>query len=139
MRLGQVLRNVLSNAIKFSPEGGTVQVVCSRVRTAPGEPAAVQVAIRDQGVGIPESELEKIFDQFVQSSKTRTGAGGTGLGLSLVRAIVADHGGRVWAVNNPEGGACFHLVLPCQSQGLQDLVVDRDSTGTQEQLERMQA
>lgn len=117
LRLGQVLRNLLSNAIKFSPAGAIVQIVAARARTGRDEADAVQISIRDQGVGIPPGELERIFDKFVQSSKTRTGAGGTGLGLSIVRAIVADHGGRVWAVNNPEGGASFHLVLPCAVPG----------------------
>lgn len=115
LRLGQVLRNLLSNAIKFSPEGGAVQVVATRARVGRDEGEAVQISIRDEGVGIPSDELESIFDKFVQSSKTRTGAGGTGLGLSIVKAIVTDHGGRIWAANNPEGGATFHLLLPCMS------------------------
>ncbi|MCZ6697971.1 MAG: ATP-binding protein [Planctomycetota bacterium] len=72
----------------------------------------VRVSIRDRGTGIPEDELESVFDKFVQSSKTQTGAGGTGLGLSICREIVAAHQGRIWCENHPQGGAIFHLVLP---------------------------
>lgn len=114
MRLGQVVRNLLSNAIKFSPDGGTITVA---LRTeAPSSAAApvtaVQLQVIDQGGGIPESELEAVFDKFVQSSATRTGAGGTGLGLAICRDILSAHGGRIRAYNVAGGGACFEIVLP---------------------------
>jgi len=73
---------------------------------------ALRLIVSDEGVGIPESELEKVFDKFVQSSKTKNGAGGTGLGLAICREIVAAHGGAVWARNNAAGGAEFFLELP---------------------------
>ena len=112
VRLGQVVRNLLSNAIKFSPDGGTITVVL-RTETPPAGPAkAVQLQVIDQGVGIPESELEAVFDKFVQSSATRTGAGGTGLGLAICREILSAHGGRIRASNVAGGGACFEIVLP---------------------------
>ena len=72
------------------------------------------VGVRDHGVGIPEAELETIFDQFVQSSRTKTGAGGTGLGLAICREIVTAHQGRIWAENRPEGGAALFFTLPLQ-------------------------
>ncbi|MFV0664939.1 PAS domain S-box protein [Denitromonas sp.] len=114
MRLGQVVRNLLSNAIKFSPDGGTITVA---LRTeAPSSAAApvtaVQLQVIDQGGGIPESELEAVFDKFVQSSATRTGAGGTGLGLAICRDTLSAHGGRIRAYNVAGGGACFEIVLP---------------------------
>jgi signal transduction histidine kinase len=74
--------------------------------------AAVQLSVVDEGVGIPAEELEAVFDKFVQSSKTKSGAGGTGLGLAICREIVHQHGGRQWAENNPEGGARFVMLLP---------------------------
>jgi len=110
-RMAQVVRNLLSNAAKFSPEGGTVWIDVNE-----GD-EGVRISIRDHGMGVPEDELETVFDKFVQSSKSRTGAGGTGLGLSICRQIVEAHQGRIWCENHPEGGALFHVVLPRTMQG----------------------
>lgn len=106
-RLEQVLRNVLANAIRFSPQGGEVLVSCSSDND---HERTVKVA--DQGPGIPPAELESIFEAFVQSSRTKSGAGGTGLGLAICRRIMQAHGGRIVADNRPEGGAVFSIVLP---------------------------
>lgn len=76
------------------------------------EKTALLFTVADQGVGIPEQELEDVFDKFVQSSKTKTGAGGTGLGLSISREIIIQHGGAIVAKNNSDGGASFYLTLP---------------------------
>jgi len=105
-KIMQVLRNLLSNAVKFSPDGGTITISMHR------EGQSVAVAIRDQGRGVPAEELETIFDKFIQSSRTKTGAGGTGLGLAICREIIAAHKGRLWAENAPEGGAVFFFALP---------------------------
>jgi signal transduction histidine kinase len=78
---------------------------------APGALDDFEVSVRDQGVGIPENELGSIFDHFIQSSRTGTGGGGTGLGLSICREIVEHHQGRIWAGNNPAGGAFVTFVL----------------------------
>ena len=102
----QVIRNLLSNAVKFSPIGGTIEI------SAHYSERSVVVAVRDQGIGIPELEREVIFDKFIQSSKTKTGAGGTGLGLSICRQIITAHQGRIWAENRPDGGAVFSFELP---------------------------
>jgi signal transduction histidine kinase len=125
-RFGQVIRNLLSNAIKFSPDQGTVEVVFSsaslghgRRATDPDNVPALQIEIRDNGPGIPEDELEHIFDKFVQSSKTKTGAGGTGLGLAICREIVHAHRGTILASNNSSGGASLIVTLP-QSVHLAD-------------------
>jgi hypothetical protein len=75
----QVLRNLLSNAVKFSPDGGDIEM------SLQCDAQSVVVGVRDHGVGIPEAELETIFDQFVQSSRTKTGAGGSGLGPAICR------------------------------------------------------
>jgi PAS domain S-box-containing protein len=110
-RITQVLGNLLSNAIKFSPPQSAVSV---RVSAVPGggKDDQVMFSVSDRGVGIPDAELEAVFDKFVQSSKTRTGSGGTGLGLSICRQILRDHGGRIWAQARPGGGTLVHFVLP---------------------------
>ncbi len=105
-KLLQVMRNLLSNAAKFTPAGRRIMV-----ETAWDE-RRVRVLVRDEGPGIPEGELESIFDRFVQSSATRPASGGTGLGLAICREIVQAHGGRIWAENAPAGGACFHVERP---------------------------
>jgi len=114
-RVSQVLANLMSNAIKFSPSGGgvTVRIAAAECAVDGERPvAATEVSISDQGVGIPPAELDRIFDKFVQSSKTKTGSGGTGLGLSICKEIVQDHGGRIWAERGAAGGAVLRFVLP---------------------------
>ena len=115
MRLLQVLRNLLSNALKFTPSGGVVRIECqaSAQQAGTGAAGAVLIRVHDSGIGIPEAELEAVFDKFVQSSKTKTGAGGTGLGLAICREIVGAHGGSITASNNAAGpGATFVVRLP---------------------------
>ena len=107
-RIGQVCRNLLANAIRLSPPGAPVSI---EIRTGP-DPNNVDIEIADRGPGIPEDELEAIFDRFAQSSKTKTGAGGTGLGLTISRSIAELHGGSLVARNRPGGGAVFRLRLP---------------------------
>jgi PAS domain S-box-containing protein len=101
-----VLRNLIGNAVRFSPRGGRVSIA------AASTDAAASVRVTDQGPGIPETELESIFEKFVQSSRTRNGAGGTGLGLAICREIVAQHGGRIWAENVTPHGASLIFKLP---------------------------
>jgi PAS domain S-box-containing protein len=105
-KIKQVLRNLLDNAIKFSPEGEGIDVAICRVD------GSVRVSVCDQGPGIPQDELEAVFDKFVQSSKTKTGAGGTGLGLAICHEIIAAHKGHIWAENRPGGGAVFSFEIP---------------------------
>lgn len=121
-RILQVMRNLLSNAIKFSPEGKSIRVsfAVAKLPIGPrwggrGEVSAIAVSVADQGVGVPESELEKVFDKFVQSSKTKTGAGGTGLGLAICKQIIEGHQGRLWVENDLAGGAVFTFSIPLQS------------------------
>jgi len=117
-RVMQVMRNLVSNAVKFTPAGGTVRMHLS-VSALPDGRGAALLEVIDQGVGIPEEELESVFDKFVQSSKTKSGAGGTGLGLAICREIVAGHGGCIWASNNPDGGAAFRVLLPKEPLALE--------------------
>lgn len=107
-RLAQVIRNLLSNAIKYTPQEGRVHV---RLEATPGPARKMRCAVEDSGVGIPQAELQSIFEKFEQSSRTRSGAGGTGLGLAIAREIVTAHGGTIWAEQREEGGArvCFEV------------------------------
>ena len=115
IRIEQVIRNLLSNAIKFSEPKTTITIRLEQgdIHTRDDTVPALTVTVSDKGVGIPEAELESIFDKFVQSSKTRTGAGGTGLGLAICKEIITAHGGEIWARNNEKGGgASFCFTLP---------------------------
>ncbi|HCE92796.1 MAG: hypothetical protein A2Z90_10105 [Burkholderiales bacterium GWA2_64_37] len=105
-RFQQVVRNVLSNAIKFSPEDSLIDITAGV-----SDDHNIHIQVRDQGPGIPPAELETVFQAFVQSSKTRDGSGGTGLGLAICRKIVEAHGGRIHATNGPDGGTIFHITL----------------------------
>jgi signal transduction histidine kinase len=111
-KLGQVVRNLLSNAIKFTPSGKRVSLAWETFGASGERPGQVRLRVEDEGVGIPASELEAVFDKFVQSSKTRSGAGGTGLGLAICRQIVMAHGGSIVASNLPHGGTRFEVALP---------------------------
>ena len=105
-KIQQVLGNLLSNAVKFSPENSKIFIIMNKNN------GSVRVSIRDEGIGVPEDELEAVFDKFIQSSKTKTGAGGTGLGLAICKEIITAHHGRIWAENHPESGAEFIFELP---------------------------
>lgn len=113
-RIGQVIRNLLSNALKFSPEGGCVAITCleAAIDGDGGSLPAVLLRVVDQGPGIPEAELESVFDKFVQSSRNDKQSGGTGLGLAISHEIVSAHQGLITAFNNADQGACFEMLLP---------------------------
>ncbi len=114
-RLINVFFNLLSNAMKYSRDGGTIDF------TATEENGMVHVICRDYGVGIPMEELERIFDKFYQlgdadqhrTSKYKFMGGGTGLGLTIVRGTVEEHHGKVWAESSgPDQGASIHILIP---------------------------
>jgi signal transduction histidine kinase len=111
LRFEQVIRNVVANAIKFSPPGGKITLT-GRLDSK----GQVHLVVRDQGPGIPEPELEHIFEAFVQSTKTKDGSGGTGLGLAICRKIVEAMSGQIYARNVEGGGTAFHIVLPARGQ-----------------------
>jgi signal transduction histidine kinase len=118
-RIDQVLRNLLGNAIKFTPAGRRIAIEIAADVMPVGRRAmddrvqpALRLTVADEGIGIPETEVESVFDKFTQSSLTSTGAGGTGLGLPICREIVHAHRGLIRARNRPEGGAAFDVLLP---------------------------
>ena len=105
-RIEQVLLNLLANAIRHTPEGGRIEILANR--TADGQ---IAVRVCDTGPGIPPEDLERVFERFFRVDPSRE-SGGAGLGLSIAKALVEAHGGRIWAENRPEGGACFVFTLP---------------------------
>lgn len=106
-RIEQVLRNLLENAIKYSPAGGAITIGARQVEDE------VLVEISDQGIGIPPEELERIFESFyrVENESTQH-VGGVGLGLAICREIIDAHGGRLWAESTPGAGSTFYFALP---------------------------
>jgi signal transduction histidine kinase len=111
-RLEQALQNVAANAIRHTPAGGRVTL---RASAAEG---GICISVRDSGQGIPPEHLPHVFDRFYKVDAARSGTAvpsGSGLGLSIVRAIVETHGGAVTASNAPDGGAIFELQLPAAS------------------------
>lgn len=106
-RLHQVLANLISNAIKFSPKGGIVTIRARQV----AEQVVVEIA--DQGVGIPPDVIPQLFQKFYRVDNTETrGIGGTGLGLALVKGIITAHGGHVWVESQLNVGSSFFFSLP---------------------------
>ncbi|GAB2889236.1 hypothetical protein GCM10027046_17160 [Uliginosibacterium flavum] len=112
VRITQVIVNLLSNAIRFSPPGGCIEIACLHEAAAnDSTPPIVGFSLRDEGPGIPPDELERIFDSFEQSSQSQP-VGGTGLGLTISRRIMHDHDGSIQAENLPSGGAIFTVRMP---------------------------
>lgn len=103
-RLLQVVSNLLGNAIKFTPAGGSITL-----RAAP-EDGAVHVSVSDTGPGIPPDDLPHVFDRFWKAR--RGNRHGAGLGLAIAKGIVEAHGGRIWAESKPGEGSTFHFTVP---------------------------
>lgn len=104
----RMLQNLLSNAVKYSPRGGAV-----RVQARVMGDGTVELAVADEGVGIPVEALPRVFDKYVRiPNPETTTVRGLGLGLSLVRSLVEAHGGRVEVASEPGKGSCFRVLLP---------------------------
>ena len=125
-KVQRVFVNLLGNAIKFSPEGGRITIEAApapiqrpfRGETLFGEEAddALCITVRDAGVGIPEDQLERIFEAFYQADASSTRRhGGAGLGLSIVKSLVSAHGGDVWVESRVGEGTAVHFTLPVAS------------------------
>lgn len=114
VKIHQLIYNFLINAIKFSPRNGSIDIGLkdNKIADKRAPIQAIQFYISDEGPGIPEQELELIFNKFIQSSETSSGAGGTGLGLSISHEIAKLLEAKVWAENRKEKGATFNLLLP---------------------------
>jgi len=105
-QIRQVLTNLLENAAAYSEEGTPITV------SAKARGHEVEVSVSDQGVGIPQEDLGKIFDKFYRGIQKRQKPGGTGLGLAICQAIVLNHGGRIWVESEPGRGSTFHFTMP---------------------------
>jgi two-component system phosphate regulon sensor histidine kinase PhoR len=110
VKIGQVLTNLVHNAIKFTPQGGRVDV------SASAEAGVVRVRVRDSGVGIHRDELARVFERFYKGERSRAG-GGTGLGLAIAKHIVQAHDGEIDAASDGPGrGSTFSFTLPVADQ-----------------------
>ena len=122
-KMFQVFYNLLSNALKFVLENKNITISFDTAESPIGNRSTdteivptIIVSIRDEGIGIPNDELDSIFDKFIQSSKTKTGSGGTGLGLAICKKIIQAHNGKIWAENSPNGGSVFKFILPYEQE-----------------------
>ena len=107
VRLRQILGNLLSNGVKFTPPGGEVTL------NAVAENDSVRITVSDSGIGIAAEERERVFEKFYQTGFTTTGVReGTGVGLTISRQLVELQGGRIWVESAPGFGSHFHFTLP---------------------------
>ena len=106
-RIEQVLMNILSNAVKYTPEGGTIEISSGALD------GQVWIRVQDSGIGIPEADLPRVFDRFYRVDKARSRAsGGTGLGLSIAHEIVERHGGKMVIESREGEGTTVTVYLP---------------------------
>jgi len=104
-----VVANLVENAAKYGPSNVEIGVTAAQIGSE------LELAVEDNGPGIPDDDLERVFDKFFRARTTeQSGVPGTGLGLAISRAIVQTHGGRVWAENRPMGGARLVVRLPLE-------------------------
>ena len=107
-RILQVLRNLIGNAVKFTPNGGRVKINAKPVN------GNLQVSVTDSGPGVPPESLKLIFEKFSQGKhKGAHTRQGTGLGLAIAKSIIQSHGGEIWAESQLGRGSTFVFVLPC--------------------------
>jgi len=128
MRIAQVMRNFLSNAIRFGPEGRKIYIIISYIEPKSSllnesvntshynlhqKEKRILFEIHDEGIGIPDGEYALVFERFVQSSKSDSNIKGTGLGLSICKEIIDKYKGEIWAEASDKGGAAFKFQIPC--------------------------
>jgi two-component system sensor histidine kinase KdpD len=111
--IAQVMVNLLDNAAKYSPDEGPLDIL-ARTQQYPDGSAWVEVEVADRGPGIPEEDLDRVFEKFYRVKRFENVVG-TGLGLSICKGIVEVHGGKIWADNRPEGGGRFIFSLPLRN------------------------
>ncbi|OHB33472.1 MAG: hypothetical protein A2X84_13755 [Desulfuromonadaceae bacterium GWC2_58_13] len=112
-KIEQVIENILSNAVKYSPQGGEIRV------TGVLTPESYEICVEDHGIGMTAEQVEKIFDKFYRVDSSNTAVEGTGLGMSIVRHIVDAHGGRVWVESEPDQGTRVYVSFPMPIEKIQ--------------------
>jgi signal transduction histidine kinase len=113
VRTGQIIGNLLGNAIKYTPDGGRIAITVVLAR----QESHLEVSLADNGVGISAHDQEKLFDRFYRAeSATLSGASGAGLGLHIARSLVELHGERIWVESAPGKGSTFFFTLPVAEQ-----------------------
>jgi signal transduction histidine kinase len=105
-KIEQVLRNILSNAIKYSPEGGVIRVVGEVCKDF------FQISVEDQGIGMPPDQVEKVFEKFYRTETSDSAPEGTGLGMTIVKYIIKAHGGKVWVESELGKGTTVRCTIP---------------------------
>jgi PAS domain S-box-containing protein len=108
-KITQVIENLVSNAVKYSQEGGLIEI-----STSQKEDKLLQVNIKDQGSGMSEGQIERIFDKFYRVDNSNTAISGLGLGMSIVKSIIEGHDGRIWVESSEEQGTCVSFTIPLQ-------------------------
>jgi two-component system phosphate regulon sensor histidine kinase PhoR len=109
----QIISNLVDNAVKYSPRGGTVKVAASE--TVENDQCYIQLAVSDSGIGIPEEDLPRLFERFYRVDKARSRElGGTGLGLSIVKHLALSHNGKVRVMSEVGKGSIFYVLLPME-------------------------
>lgn len=115
-KIGKIINNLLSNAFKFTPDGGNVDVsmrIIQKEEDSNGQGNKLEIRVSDTGVGISDNDKKHIFDRFYQVESNRENEfGGSGIGLNLVKDFVSMHGGNVKVEDNPKGGSVFIVILP---------------------------
>lgn len=126
-RITQVISNLISNAVKYSHKEGNINIELahklmdndsSEDKLINTTPYALQFSIEDNGIGIPENELANVFNKFIQSSKTKTNTGSSGLGLAICQEIINAHQGKIWAEHKVQGGSIFLFKLPLNTSSI---------------------
>jgi Amt family ammonium transporter len=107
-KLGQILTNIIQNAVKFTPVGGHIDVNLTRTDDF------VQFSVSDSGCGISPEEVDKVFDKFYRCANTASNTPGAGLGLSITKSLVELHGGRIWLESSVGTGTTFYFTIPLE-------------------------
>ncbi|MDR0842711.1 MAG: response regulator [Acidobacteriota bacterium] len=127
-RLAQVIINLLDNAVKFTPEGGTISLTANLIAEAENE-CTVQIEVRDNGIGISQEQQQKLFTSFQQAeSSTSRKFGGTGLGLAIAKRIVGMMGGRIWIESELDKGAAFIFTIKTR-RGKNEYLINENCLG----------
>jgi signal transduction histidine kinase len=121
LRFNQIVLNLVSNAVKFTEQGGVI----ISAQIDPADPGKMRVEVADTGIGIPQNKINAIFDRFSQAdSSTTRKYGGSGLGLTICKQLVEMHGGRIGICNQPQGGSMFYFTIPLAVEGDEDDLSD---------------